>query len=283
MNTESHWATLAKVALCRTQIGTMLGRLPFMESQYAAFTNKRIDHGNLFVGKFESYEEALEAIPATSEKGWDNEKSSRIWINHSDYIQPITYTMLFWLASLLPELESRGHAKILDYGGSVGLSYYAYIRRKALKPSTEWIVAEVQSLVESGRTLANARDSAHQLSFVPSAQTLPAADILYAGGALQYDPRGVPGILERCVRVAPHILINKVPLTDGPSLWTTQNIGTAIAPYRIFNRKEFLEYFSSWGYKVVDEWSVFSISVDVPFHPEICVPHLAGMYFKKES
>jgi putative methyltransferase (TIGR04325 family) len=275
---DSHWVTLAKIALCRTQIGSLLGSIPFVESQYAAYTNRRQDHGGLFVGKFDSYEEALAAIPATSERGWDNGKTSRIWINHPDFIQPITYTMLFWLARLLPELEHRGHARILDYGGSVGLSYYAYTKRNSLAPDTEWTVAEVPKIVESGRALAENKGAAGQLAFIPSSETLPAADILYSGGALQYDPLGVPGILERCAAVAPHILLNKLPLTEGRSYWTTQNIGTAIAPYRIFNRREFLDYFSSWGYKVVDEWKVFSISVDVPFHPEICVPQLSGMY-----
>jgi putative methyltransferase (TIGR04325 family) len=283
MGNDSHWITLAKIALCRTQIGSLLRKVPFVESQYAAYTYKRRDHGDLFVGKFNSYEEASAAIPETNEKGWDNARSSRLWINHPDFMQPTTYTMFFWLAHLLLDLEQRGKARILDYGGSIGLSYYSYTKRASLRPETEWIVAEVQSLVDSGKALAEKRGVSWQLSFMNSGSILPAVDILYSGGALQYDPQGIPGILERSTRVAPHILLNKIPLTDGASLWTTQNISTAIAPYRIFNRREFLDYFYSWGYKEIDEWKVFDASVDIPFYPENCVPQLAGMYLSNES
>ncbi|MEO6829284.1 MAG: hypothetical protein ABI164_05700 [Acidobacteriaceae bacterium] len=72
--------------------------------------------------------------------------------------------------------------------------------------------------------------------------------------------------------------MNKVPLTDGPSFWTAHNFGTAIAPYKVFNRSEFISYFEDRNYVMQDNWDVFDMSVDIPFHSKACVPRFSGFY-----
>lgn len=270
---DSHWITIAKLLLCRTFLGDAIGHIPFVKRAYSSYTYKRTDHGALFVGIFPSYLEALNNIPSDYNKGWDNDKSSRIWITHSDFLQPTTYTVFFWLNNLL----SEGCLQILDYGGSIGLSYYAYKQRSPLGPVT-WTVAEVPNLVKQGQLLASEKGESQRLRFVVSNERLPACQILYSGGALQFDENGVPGILERIDNQPSHILLNKVPLTDRPSYWTTHNFGTAIAPYKVFNRSEFIGYFEDRGYSIKDSWQVFDMSVDIPFHSEECVPHFSGFY-----
>ncbi|MEO6829285.1 MAG: hypothetical protein ABI164_05705 [Acidobacteriaceae bacterium] len=60
---DSHWVTIAKLFLCRTSLGDILGRFPYVSRAYASYTYKRTDHGALFVGVFPTYSEALNHIP----------------------------------------------------------------------------------------------------------------------------------------------------------------------------------------------------------------------------
>jgi putative methyltransferase (TIGR04325 family) len=270
-----NWNPLFKIAVAQTPIGRVLGRIPFVKKGYARHALRRTDNGGLFTGVYDSYAAAHRDIPPSRNQGWDNEESASIWLNLIDRMQPTAYAPFFWLSGLL-----REGTTIIDYGGSIGLSYYSYVKRRKLPSRARWIVVEVPHLVATGKKIAQ-RENATQLEFVDDLSGTPPADILLSAGALQFIDDSGRVILEKPPSAPAHILLNKLPLTHGPAYWTLQNFGPAISPYRIYNERDFLGHFENAGYLLRDRWVVPELSCDVPFHPERFVPHLSGLYFEK--
>jgi putative methyltransferase (TIGR04325 family) len=268
-----NWNPLFKIAVAQTPIGKVFGRIPFVEKGYARHALWRRDHSGLFTGVYDSYAAAHQDIPESRNRGWDNEQSASLWVDHIDHMQPSAYAPFFWLSELLQEGTT-----LIDYGGSIGLSYYSYARRRKLPARARWIVVEVPHLVAAGQKIAQ-RENAAQLEFVDDLSRTPPADIFLSAGALQYIDDSGPGFLEKLPAAPAHVLLNKLPLTKAPGYWTLQNFGPAISPYKIYNERDFLDYFEKAGYILRDRWAVPELSCDVPFHPQLFVPHFSGLYF----
>jgi putative methyltransferase (TIGR04325 family) len=269
------WNPIFKVALARTPIGRALGYVPLLEKAYARHALRRVDHGGLFSGVYDSYASAWQDIPTGRNHGWDNEQSARIWLDRIHHMQPTAYAPFFWLSNLL-----REGTTIIDYGGSIGLSYYSYVRRRKLPLGARWIVVEVPHLVAAGKKAAQ-QENAPQLEFVSDLASTPPGDILLSAGTLQYIEGSVPGVLENLPALPAHLLLNKLPLTKGQAYWTLQNFGPAVSPYRVYNAKDFLGYFEKAGYALRDRWEVPELSCDVPSHPLQYVPQFSGLYLEK--
>src|SRR5256885_5993659 len=255
------WRSILQLALTQTPIGSALAHIPFLEKAHAWRTLRRTDNVVLFAGVFDSYAAAQPNIPAARAQGWNTDRSASRWIFHVDYMQPTAYAPFFWLSNLL-----REGATLIDYGGNIGLSYYGYVRRKELPPGVRWIIVELPHPVDVGKTVAQ-RHKATQLEFVGDLSRTPPCNVLFSAGALQYMEQSVPGLLEKLPAHPPHILLNKVPLTDAAAYWTLQNFGTALSPYRVFNAKDFIGYFENAGYTLRDRWEVPELSCNIPFHP----------------
>ena len=269
--------TFIKVGLGDTFIGDWIGRVPFVKAAYKRSALFRRDHSGLFYGVYESYEQALADIPPSRVAGWDNEASASMWVDNISPIRAGTYPVLFWLSQLL-----RERTTVVDYGGSIGLTYYGFERFARLPPQTRWIVVEVPKIVAEGRRVA-AREKATGLEFVTAIDAAPEGDILLSLGALQYMKDSVPGLLELRPTMPRHVILNKVPLTPKDAYWTLQNFGPSISPYRVYNEAEFIGYFEKFGYALKDRWGVYELDCYIPFHPSRCLPYFAGLYFEKAA
>lgn len=269
------WNSIFRIALARTPIGAALGRIPSLERNYRQHAMQRVNHGGLFAGVYDSRIAAERDIPATRNHGWDNEQAAHMWLEQIDRMQPTAYAPFFWLTTLL-----REGTTVVDYGGSIGLSYYSYVRRRKLPPGARWIVVELPNLVAAGRRIA-LRENAAQLEFVTDLASTPPCEILLCAGALQYIDESLTGVLGKLRALPQHVLLNKLPLSKGQGYWTLQNFGPAISPYRIFNEQEFLDSLEKAGYVPRDRWAVPELACDVPFHPRYCVPQFSGLYFEK--
>jgi putative methyltransferase (TIGR04325 family) len=269
------WNSIFRIALARTPIGTALGRIPLLEKRYVRHAMQRVNHAGLFTGVYESRLAAERDIPDDRNHGWDNEQAAQMWLGQIDRMQPTAYAPFFWLSKLM-----REGTTIVDYGGSIGLSYYSYVRRQRLPAGVRWSVVELPHLAAAGKKIA-LRENAAQLEFVTDLASAPACEILLCAGTLQYIEDSVPGVLEKLRALPRHILLNKLPLTKGQAYWTLQNFGPAISPYRVFNEAEFLGSLQQAGYALRDRWEVPELACDVPFHPRHCVPQFSGLYFEK--
>jgi putative methyltransferase (TIGR04325 family) len=264
--------TLVKVGLGGTFVGSALRGVPFAEQLYKRQVLFR-NHPALFYGVYSSYEEASADIPASLNSGWDNEESAQLWTDDIAPSRPSLYPVFFWLSILL-----REGSTLVDYGGSIGTTYYSYKRFLDPPAGLTWHVVEVPHIAESGRRIAEREGSPLVFSSEPG--KAPPADILLAAGAIQYMKESLPGFIDSFVSPPKRVIVNKVPLTDGPGYWTLQNFGTAVSPYQVYNKAQFFSYFEQNGYVVKDRWEVHEMDCFIAFHPERCVRFFHGLYFE---
>jgi putative methyltransferase (TIGR04325 family) len=261
----------ALMLLARTPLGSALRRIPSLEAIYNNWALQPHDHAHLLSGVFSSYSEALAAIPDDRPKGWNTEGAASIWVDDIRPVRPSSYPLFFWLLHLL-----NSDSRVIDYGGSIGLTFYGYSYYTPLPEGATWTVVELSLIVAQGRQIAK-REGAQSLSFTTAIGAPDQCDILIASGSLQYMASSVPGLLELRPELPRWILLNKLPFTQGPEFWSLDNFGPAIAPYRIFNEQSFLAYFVSCGYIIRDSWQIAEIKCDIPFHPEMHSTKYVGL------
>lgn len=189
------------------------------------------------------------------------------------------YPMLFWLGRAL---RSGAH-RVLDLGGSVGVHYLAYGDRLEFPEDLDWVVWELPAIAEIGREVAR-RSGARGLRFVEAqAWRDEEADVWICAGALQYLEHGRPADLLGATRHLPeHLLLNKLPLYDGPDYVCNQNIGDGCyAPVHAYNRAGFIGEIESFGYELSDSWDNLERQQYVPGHPEKSFGCFSGLYFRR--
>jgi putative methyltransferase (TIGR04325 family) len=71
-----------------------------------------------------------------------------------------------------------------------------------------------------------------------------------------------------------------VPLSDRPTYFTAQDIGTARCPYRVANRADFIASLQALGYALVNSWSCPELACRVLFRPGRTDSPYAGLYLR---
>ena len=265
------------MAASRTLFRTA-SRLPVLREAaalaYARYFAKARGRLRLFRGIFPDFASSVAAVPAHRDIGYDNEASARRLLDEREAITPSDYPTIFWLDRILP-----GARSLFDWGGYVGTTYLTYRKYVAYPQGLEWIVNDVPAVVALG--LENiAREPLAGLSFTTGFDRLPGADILLAAGSLQFieDPFATLRSLPTLPRT---ILVNKTPVYDRAPAVTLQNLGTAIAPYHLFNRAAFLRNFDDLGYDLVDAWANPGLGCEIPFFPSYSIGAFSGFYFRR--
>lgn len=263
------------IVLGRLPVGKWLRKIPFLQNWFNSLVMARTDMaGHLFSGLYPSYREAMADVPASRATGWDHDESAKLWQHEIDPVRLSTYPVFFWLSCLL-----REDSTLIDLGGSIGLTYYAYRRHLTLPQGATWIVVEVPAIADEGARIA-VRENAANLRFVSQLADAPAADIFLSAGAMHFMEESIPGLLERLHKKPRYLLLNKVPVADYESIWTLHNYGPALTPNRVFNDREFVGYFESHGYRLKDRWAVQDLHILIPFHPEKYLKEFSGFLFE---
>jgi putative methyltransferase (TIGR04325 family) len=86
------------------------------------------------------------------------------------------HPLFFWLLRLL-----HPRASVLDYGGSVGLTYYGYHRYARLPEGASWTIVELPLITDQGRRIAQ-REGTRNLFFTSDIGAPESCDILVAAG-----------------------------------------------------------------------------------------------------
>ncbi len=224
-------------------------------------------------GTYATFEEASASI-AGKNAGYDNEASAELYIDRLEETRPSDYAVFFWLQPLLPGI--RG---VFDFGGNMGWSYYSFRKYLSFPDALRWHILDVPAVMRAGQELAKKRQAPH-LIFTEEMSKAECCEVFYTSGTLQYIEADLSKMLESFAIKPQHVFVNRVPFSDRPTFFTIQDIGTAYCPYRITNRRQFIESLQQLGYTLVDQWKCAESWCSVLFRPSRHVQHYSGMYFR---
>jgi putative methyltransferase (TIGR04325 family) len=232
---------------------------------------------NQFRGVYASFAEAAASIPAAAKIGYDHDELSELYRHRMDKANQSDYAVLFWLKGILDE-----HSFVFDFGGHVGVSYHGWRTYLDYRDGMRWLVYDVPAIIKAGAQLARERPS-NGLTFTSHLGDARGCTVFLSAGALQYVDEGLPELLARIGSWPRHLIVNKLPLYDGPTFVTVQSTGRAFHPYRIFNRAEFVAAVTAHGYRVVDDWSNREQHCKIPFEPDRDIDAYSGYYFMRDE
>lgn len=227
-----------------------------------------------FTGAFPSYTSALAAAVRTGLAGYDHDEVAEVAFEKMCEVAPWDYPVLFWLRRLSGEV-----AFIVDAGGHMGTKYRAFRDLLPITDDLRWIVYDLPAIVRAGRLRAE-RDGLKNLHFVERLEDAGAVDLFLGSGLLQYLDVPFPELIGRMPWPPRHLLLNKVALRKGRTVVTLERIGRAKVPYQIRNEEAFLREVAGLGYKLVDRWSIPSLSHVIETHPQLGASESAGFYFR---
>ncbi len=247
-----------------------------MAGAYRNYFNKARGSIRLFHGLYPAFDAAAREVPPEGLVSYDNTASARRVLDEWLGVYPNDYPVMFWLTKLLNE-----HSRVFDWGGNVGLKYFAYQRYIEYPAGLTWTVAEVPAVVELGEQIAR-RESATALRFTTDFDGIDSADILLGAGVIQFIDDPIAR-LAAAPSLPRHLVLNKVPVYDMPSAVTLHNMGTAFCPYHLFNRQALVGALEALGYSLVDEWSSPDVACEIPFYPQHSINAYSGFYFIRKQ
>lgn len=238
------------------------------------------DGYSYFKGVFSTFEQAIQSAPKSKDIGYDNADLANEYREQTEKyrcIYSFDYPVLFWLKSILEAMPEKSFS-IFDFGGNVGIHFYAYQRYIDYPENTDWIVCDLPEIIKAGEALSQTR-SALQLSFTSNIEQLGAKDILIASGSIQY-VKDLSELLKPIAIKPKHLLLNRLPLYDGEQFVTLQNGGKVFYPQYVFNKEEFIASLKSIGYELIDMWEDPLDSCIIPFYPKKSIKTYHGLYFR---
>ena len=229
-----------------------------------------------FHGVYGSFAEALAAAPSDRPTGYDAKGPAGMYEDRLSRVFPSDYPVLFWLDRLL-----QPNQHMVDFGGHVGIAFYAYQRYLTYPEGFRYTVVDVPAVVERGRELAQERGEA-RIGFTADPESVGPFDLLLASGSTQYlEPADPLATLGATGQLPEHVLLHRIPVHPRHGFVTLQNIGTAFCPYRIYRRDAVLHGIDERGYEIVDEWENLEHRCVFPLDSEHSVPSYTGFYLRR--
>jgi putative methyltransferase (TIGR04325 family) len=234
-------------------------------------------HMNLFRGKYPSFEAASKELPTHKHTGYNNENSAQMYDERLSRIHYTDYPVLFWLQQIIS--KDKSELKVFDYGGHIGVSYYAYQKVIHFPENLKWTTYDVEAVVERGKTVAIER-RADRIQFQKTLDKLPDANVFFASGSPQYSPdffKDIESLLQ-----SKYVLLNMIPCSSEADFYTINNIGTAFCTYRIFSSTSLENHFKKLGYEILDSWTNEGKECDLSYTTDTKVNY-KGWYMEKKS
>jgi putative methyltransferase (TIGR04325 family) len=224
---------------------------------------------------YRTLEEAEAAVSAYAQQGHQNPANADLHLTLNKRARPSDYAALFHLQRLLPNIRS-----IFDLGGNVGNLYYCYSDFFPDK-NLVWTVHDLPENIARGRRLAHAR-GADRLSFADTWREASGADLLLISGALHYLKQPLAGMLSTLEYGPRYILINRTPVTDGPSFAAVQDSGPFRVACLVRNRHDLLKELEGAGYRLLDTWYAAELTLQIPGDADHTVPYYSGFLLEHD-
>ena len=229
-----------------------------------------------FRGVYPDFDTAARAAPTVKPLGYNNAALAEEYVRTlSTSVESYDYPMIFHLGNMAEKVRS-----VFDFGGNVGTHLYAYSRYVDLAPDLTWTVCEVPAIARAGRRLADRRNE-DRLAFTTVGDHASGVDVFLSSGAIQYfDHPSFADFLDGLPEKPAHLLLNRMPLHDGPEFVTLQNGGMTFYPQRVLNHGRFVSELGRIGYELVDTWKDHVDRCIIPFHAGRSLAHYFGMYLR---
>jgi putative methyltransferase (TIGR04325 family) len=177
------------------------------------------------------------------------------------------------LAEALEEVRRRigRRLRVLDFGGSLGTTYWRLRHHVAVDAVESWNVVEQPNFVAAGRRHLHEP----RLGFfdtIAEAERAFAHDVLLCSGTLQYLAAPREMLQTWAALRMPYVLLNNLPLhSSGPTRLRVQHVPPSIYrasyPVWFFNRAEFLGWLAT-SFEIVHEFASEAVwPVDGAMYP----------------
>lgn len=224
----------------------------------------------MFSGNFRSYSDALSLAQGYSDdKILSKVKESMLQVKNgsakyerdSVLFDKIEYAWPLLAIFQNIALKKDARLSVLDFGGSLGSSFYQNIHFLSDLKSLTWIVVEQQNFVDVGK----AQFQDNHLKFVytiDEALELTKPDVVLFSGVLQYLEQPYKTLADIFNFEVPYILIDRTSFVNsGEDRITIQNVPESIYkasyPCTFFNESKFLQSFSP-KYDLVTDFDSFA-------------------------
>jgi putative methyltransferase (TIGR04325 family) len=228
-------------------------------------------------GVYASFAEAAESVPTRATIGYDTQDAAAMYRDRLNQVYAADYPVLYWLQRWL-----TAEQHVVDLGGHVGVSYYAFRPLLPEVPSLHWHVHDVPAVMASGRVLAGER-GATELSFSEELATVPGVDLFLAAGSLQYLEPSLGALLRRLPALPKRVIVNKTPTHPRHSFVTLQHIGVSYCPYRIHSADALEADLAPLGYRCLDQWDNPDLTCVVPFERDAGPITYRGFAFERDD
>lgn len=229
---------------------------------------------NAYWGVYNSFAEAIAAAPPTKDIGYDHDGPASMYRQLMDRVEPSEYAVLYWLERALPK-----GGRVFDFGGHVGVKFYAYRSIGAIPSPVRWTVYDVPAVVRSGRELAQSRAET-DLSFTDTFEDASGADVFLGLGSLQYVEDSLPQWIQRLGERPRTVILSSMPLVEEPRYVTLQNIGTAFCPYLVEDARAVIAGMERLGYSLRNRWKNLEKRCLIADQPERSVHEYTSLHFQ---
>lgn len=148
--------------------------------------------------------------------------------------------------------ESKECREILDFGGAFGSTYWQ--NRDILPRDIQWIIVEQKHFVDYGKE--NFSDNV--LSFEYSIDDIASNVCALCSGSLIFIKNYLYYLDRLVAKKFEYIIIERTPVSDKARIWkeiVREPIYDATYPSYVFNEKEFVNYFISNNYILLNSWN----------------------------
>lgn len=242
---------------------------------------KLMNAGNRFYGDYATWEEAeekssgysaeliLEKVLAAAIKVKNGDavyERDSVIFNHIEYSWPVT-AALMWAAA-----RKDGRLNVLDFGGSLGSSYFQNRLFLQSLPQVNWSVVEQSHYVEAGQTLIQ-YENLEFYKTIDECTDKHQPNVILLSSVLQYLPDPIDIVTKLTATKATLLIIDRTPFSslDVDKILIQKvpsSIYSASYPMRVFSREKFLE-------KVKCDWELITEIVN----PEGNIKSTAGIEF----
>ncbi|MCO5090976.1 methyltransferase, TIGR04325 family [Bosea sp. (in: a-proteobacteria)] len=210
----------------------------------------RIGYGRHW-GCFETKAEAVAFLAGRPRADYDDDDIVQINLEAFKTVQAFDWPVMFFMERLI---EGGFLRTVTDFGGHVGVKYYAYGAYLAYPEDLIWQVVDVPAVCRQGVGQRPAWASA--LSFHRTlGETVP-CDLLLCSGSLQYADLSLPQVVAELAGFPRSVIVNKVALARSGGFFTLESFGRGRMPYRVLGENELDDIRDSLGYALQARWDI---------------------------